>query len=60
MRKHRGKDGKLNREKLRTEVDSLIDEVKKKVEKKPAEAGLALFILDEVNRRLFPKKKDDA
>jgi hypothetical protein len=59
MRKHRGKDGKLNREKLRTDVDALINEVKKKVDKKPAEAGLALFILDEVKRRL-PKTKDDA
>jgi len=59
LRKHKAKDGKLNREKMRADFDDLIDAVKKKQKKNPAEAGLALFLLDGLSKRLFPKGKDD-
>jgi hypothetical protein len=57
-RKHRGKDGKTNQKKLRADFNDLVAKVRERVKKTPAEAALAIELLNDLSKRLFPKKDD--
>jgi len=59
-RKHRGKDGKTNRQKLRVDFDKIVEEVNKKKQTHPPEAAVARFALEDMKARLFAQGKDDA